>query len=102
MTSEYDKRVEELAKLPRAERFEELIDFPAAHTFKVIGRTEGLIDALQQKLEQAGYSGVVPLERPSAQGRYLSLTFTLRVASGQELDALYTLLETLPGLAYLL
>ncbi len=100
--SEYDKRAAELAGLPRAERFEALIDFPATHTFKVIGRSEGLFDALQQTLEQAGHSGVVPVERPSAQGRYVSLTFTLQVASGQELDALYTLLEGLPGLAYLL
>jgi uncharacterized protein len=102
MTSEYDKQAARLAKLPRAERFEELIEFPAEHTFKVIGRSEGLIDVLQRTLEQAGHPGVVPLERPSAQGRYISLTFTLRVTSGQDLDALYTLLEVLPGLAYLL
>ena len=102
MTSEYDKRAKELAELPRAQRFEELIEFPTAHTFKVIGRREGLLEALQRRLEQAGHPGVVPVERPSAQGRYISLTFTLEVASGTELDALYSLLEALPGLAYLL
>lgn len=102
MTSPYEKEAERLAGLPRAERFEALIEFPAAHTFKVIGRREGLSAAVQQALEGAGHPGVCLVERASAQGRYLSLTFTLEVSSGRELDELYGILERLPGLACLL
>ena len=102
MTSQYEKEAERLAALPRAERFEQLIDFPTAHTFKAIGRSEGFSEALQGALERAGHAGVCLLERASARGRYISLTFTVEVGSGRELDALYSLLESLPGLAYLL
>ena len=101
MASRYEIEAERLAALPRAERFEELIDFPATHTFKVIGRREGLSDALQRILEGAGHPGVCLVERASAQGRYISLTFGIEVASGRELDELYTALESLPGLACL-
>ena len=102
MPSEYEKEAERLAALPRAQRFEELMDFPADHTFKVIGRSEGLAEVLQQALRGAGHPDVCLVERPSARGKYVSLTFTLEVASGQELDTLYLLLEALPGIAYLL
>jgi len=102
MVSPYDKEAERLAALPRAERFEELIDFPVDHTFKVIGRREGLSEAVQQALAAVGRPDTCLVERPSAQGTYVSLTFTLAVASGRELDGLYTVLEALPGLAFLL
>ncbi len=102
MPSRYEEEAERLASLPRAERFEQLIDFPAAHTFKVIGRREGLCEEVQLALAGAGHAGVCLVERASAQGRYISLTFTLQVQSGQELDALYSILERLAGVAYLL
>lgn len=101
MPSRFEEEVERLARLSRAERFEQLISFPAEHTFKVIGRREGLCEEVQSALAGAGHAGVCLVERASARGRYISLTFTIEVQSGQELDALYSLLERLPGLAYL-
>ncbi len=101
MSTRYEDEAARLAKLSRAERFQELLEFPVDHTFKVIGRRAGLSEALQRALAQAGHPDVCLVERASAQGTYLSLTFTLEVTSAQELDELYSLLEVLPGLAYL-
>lgn len=101
MQSTYEKAKERLAKLPRAERFEELIKFPTRHTFKVIGKPE-LKNALQGALERMEQGDTLLVERPSAKGTYLSLTFTLSVDSGEELDGIYCALERLPGLLYLL
>lgn len=102
MASEYDKRAAELAKLPRAERFEALIEFPTKHTFKVIGKTSGFCDALEDLLEKSGFGKPLLVERPSKGGRFISLTFTLPVNDGQQLDDLYEALAQLPGIAYLL
>jgi len=98
----YEEEAARLARLPRAERFEALIEFPTAHMFKVIGRAAGFVEAIEQTLIAAGHPGVALMHRPSSQGKFLSLTFTLQVASGAELDQLYTLLEGVSGLAYIL
>lgn len=100
--SRYEEEARRLAGLPRAQRFEQLMSFPTDHTFTVIGRREGFSTALQTALSGAGHAEVCLVERQSARGNYLSLSFTIRVTSGDELDALYLLLEALPGVAYLL
>lgn len=102
MSSRYEIEAKRLAKLPRAERFESLISFPTDHAIKIIGRTEGFSAMVKQTLVDLGYPKLVPIERPSAKGKYISLTVTVAVKSGQELDRLYTALEQLPGLSYLL
>jgi putative lipoic acid-binding regulatory protein len=102
MSRRFEEEAARLAGLPRAERFACLIEFPTEHTFKVIGRAQGLGRALELALEGAGRPGVCLIERPSARGTYVSFTFTTGVASAAELDELYTLLEGLPGLACLL
>ena len=99
---QYEKEAARLAKLPRAERFEELIDFPARHMFKLIGQRQGLSGAVRAALAKLGFTDVIFVERQSAQGRYASLTFHLQVNSGERLDAVYSTLERIPGVAYLL
>ena len=91
-----------MAKLPRAERFEQLIDFPTRHQFKIIGRRGGGIsEAVQQKLRELGFDNVIPVERASSKGRYVSVTVEVQVSSGQILDQIYIELEALPDLLYL-
>lgn len=90
-----------MATLPRAERFEELLDFPCEHTFKVIATPEGLEQQVRGVLSLQGQPNPVISERPSSSGRWLSLSVTVQVASGAELDRLYTTLEGLQGLKFL-
>jgi putative lipoic acid-binding regulatory protein len=98
----YKQEAARLARLSRAERFEELIQFPAKHQFKVIGPSEGAFgEAVKEKIVDLGYKGVIPVERTSAKGRYISITFDIRVSSGEQLDKIYTELESLPNLLYL-
>ena len=100
MTDHYEREAARLASMTRAERFEELLEFPVAHEFKVIGATDGLSNRVEVALADLGHAGIVFIERASAKGRYLSLTFKIRVASGRELDELYCVLEALPELRY--
>jgi putative lipoic acid-binding regulatory protein len=91
-----------LAGLSRAQRFAELITFPEKHMFKLIGRRDGFGRAVNQALGALGHENVVLIERRSATGRYVSLTFEISVASAGSLDALYSALEQIPGLVYVL
>ena len=90
-----------LAKLSRAERFEELMDFPLRHVFKVIGTREGLSVEVRKTLADLGFEGVVFVERLSSKGRHLSLTFELAVETGSQLDTIYSALEQVKNIAYL-
>ena len=101
-TEKYEKAAARLAKLPRAERFEELLDFPVQHTFKVIGRKGTFYQEVSRALARLSFEDVTFVERPSKTGRFISLTFQLTVDSGAHLDEIYRVLQSIPGLAYLL
>lgn len=93
----------ELAKLPPAERYERLIEFPTDHTFKMIGGAEqSFADAVRAALAGLGYPDVDLSLRFSRGGRYVSLTFELHVESGARMAEVYERLNAVPGLQYLL
>jgi putative lipoic acid-binding regulatory protein len=83
------------------DRFAALIEFPTKHLFKLIGQGEEMVEQVQQTLKSMGYPNIIIVERYSAKGRYLSLSFEVQVASAQDLDAMYTALEQVEGLKYL-
>lgn len=101
-TSRFEKESAKLAKLPRAERFDRLLDFPADFTFKAIGKGSGFWNKVRQVLDDCGRGDVILVERPSARGRYCSITFSIRVENGAAIDTIYTALQTIPELVYLL
>ena len=100
--SKFDQEAQRLSKLPRAERFDELLDFPTEFTFKVIGRGKGFFQAVRSVLDGLGHANVILVERPSAKGRYSSVSFSLVVESGAMIDSTYRALEALPELILLL
>ena len=102
MSASYDEEAKRLAKLPRAERFEALLSFPAQHVIKVIGKAQGFSELVKKTLADLGYPELVPIERPSAKGKFVALTVTVSVQNGHELDRVYSALERLPNLSYLL
>jgi putative lipoic acid-binding regulatory protein len=102
VTSEYDKAAAELAKLSRAERYDSLLEFPADFSFKAIGEGAEFSDAVRRLLDEGGHRDAIVVERPSKKGRFVSITFSLCVQSGAEIDAMYTRLETLDDLKMVL
>ena len=99
--TKYEAELERLSQLPRAARFEQLLEFPSQHLFKVIGRPS-CSEGVQRTLRALGFGEVGVVERPSAKAKYLSVTFTLEVTDGRALDRVYLALEQLPGVVYLL
>lgn len=102
VASKFDQEAQRLAKLPRAERFDELLDFPSDFTFKVIGRGKGFFQSVRALLDGLGHADVILVERPSAKGRYSSVSFNLMVDNGAMIDATYCALEALPNLVLVL
>jgi len=102
MSGSFEEEARRLARLPRAERFDELIDFPVHYTFKVIGRGRAFTAEVQGLLRARGHDRVIVVERPSSEGRFVSVTFELDVDDARTLDGIYSELEALPGVAVIL
>jgi putative lipoic acid-binding regulatory protein len=100
--SRYEQEAARLAELPRAERFASLLSFPLDFTFKVIGRGPDFWREVRQLLDARGHEQVILVERPSANGRFCSITFSLHITDADALDAYYGALQALPNLVYLL
>ncbi|MBK8481450.1 MAG: DUF493 domain-containing protein [Proteobacteria bacterium] len=100
--SPYEQEAARLAALPRAERFASLLSFPLDFTFKAIGRGPEFWQAVRTLLDARGQREVILVERPSANGRFCSITFNLRLDDADALDAWYCALQALPNLVYLL
>jgi putative lipoic acid-binding regulatory protein len=76
-----------------------LIDYPCDFPIKVMGlKVEGYIDAMSYVVRQFDPDWTEDrLEtRESAGGKYLSLTFTVRATSREQLDELYRTLSSHP------
>jgi putative lipoic acid-binding regulatory protein len=76
-----------------------LIEYPCDFPIKVMGlKVEGYIDAMSYVVRQFDPDWTEDrLEtRESAGGKYLSLTFTVRATSREQLDELYRTLSTHP------
>lgn len=102
MNAEYEKAAKELAKLPRAERYQSLLTFPNRFAFKAIGNGAAFGQEIRELLDNLGHHDVIVIERPSKKGKYLSITFTLEVSSGQEIDDMLKKIEALKELKLVL
>jgi len=100
--AEFERRAKALAKLPRAERFDQLLDFPTSYTFKVIGIGPNFWQDVRTLLDQHNHGGVVLEEKISSKGKYTSVSFAITVVNGAEIDQMYQSLESLDKIAYLL
>ncbi len=81
------------------------ITFPAEYPIKVIARSAaGLKD--QTDAVFAGFYGPVPEQqislKPSAEGRFVSLTYTVRAESEDQLKALFLALKQIEGVLMVL
>ena len=69
---------------------ESLLEFPCDFPLKVMGRDDaGFRSAAQGIVDQHASDAEPPEERPSRDGTYLSLTYTIRARSREQLDTIY-------------
>ena len=83
----------------------EKISFPTDYPIKVVARAElklrAEIDAVFERHFGALPPGA-PTERPSAQGKFMALTYLMRVEKAEQLPALNAELQALPGVLFVL
>ena len=99
--AEYNRESERLAQLTRAQRFDQLLDFPIDFSFKVIGRRGSLFQNVRALLDARQHEDVILVERASATGKFVSITFILNVSSGEMIDEIYSALEGLPSVSFI-
>lgn len=79
-------------------RFEELMEFPASFSFKVVGLADDQLPekvvAVVQKHVPGDYS---PSSKISSKGTYHSVTICVMVNSKEEIETLYTELAAIEG-----
>ncbi|GAB4061527.1 DUF493 domain-containing protein [Uliginosibacterium sediminicola] len=76
-----------------------LLEFPTDFPLKIMGlRVDGFVQAVVDVVlrHAPDYDPATVEMRPSANGKYLSLTCTIRATSKPQLDALYTELSSHP------
>jgi hypothetical protein len=87
------------------EATESALAFPCEFPIKVMGKTQpGFAQAMVDvvKRHAPDYDPTTLEMRPSREGKYLSLTFTIRATSREQLDALYRELCDQPMVAMVL
>ncbi len=84
---------------PQGELTASLIEYPCDFPIKVMGKTQaGFAQAILAlvKRHAPDFDETTVGMRPSREGKYLSLTFTIRATSREQLDAIYTELSEHP------
>ena len=83
---------------------DQLLDFPARFTFRVVAEDQAELCAACQRLVEAALGRPVErvAERPSKSGRYRTVRLTATVHEGAEVERAYQALNGLAGVKMLL
>ena len=77
-------------------RFDELLEFPCAQTFKVMGvADETLPEQVIACLQAHAPGDYNPTVKPSSKGNYHSVSVSVRVTSKEHMELIYTELAKL-------
>lgn len=85
-------------------KFDDLVDFPATFTFRVIADAAPDLAETCQRLVETSLSRPVILveEKPSKNGRFRSVRVSATVVDGEEIRSTYRALGSVEGLKLLL
>lgn len=95
-----------LASGIKQKSLDDLMTFPAKYLFKAVGlgailKPDALMETISQELERDVAQTKVST-RASSSGKYVSLTFEIQVDSSAEVYQINQILQTLPGIKYVL
>ena len=79
-------------------KFDELMEFPCAFPFKVVGdASDTLADRVVAVVQQHAPGDYVPSTKASSKGTYHSITIRVTVTSKDHIEILYTELAAIDG-----
>ena len=91
---------------PGRPTLDELLEFPCVYPFKAFGQVAPESDFAAAVYQAVNSVMPIPLDammsRPSSKGNYLCVTIMVRVDSLAQIEAIYTALQRVEGLTYLL
>ncbi|WP_298444740.1 DUF493 family protein YbeD [uncultured Ferrimonas sp.] len=79
-------------------KFDELLEFPCAFPFKVLGlKSDTLADRVVAVVQKHCPGDYTPTQKPSSKGTYISVAVNCTVHSKEQIETLYTELAALDG-----
>ena len=83
--------------------FDELLDFPTVLNFKVMGvASDDLADIIIAELQTHTPGDYAPKTKPSSKGTYLSVSVKVTVTSKEHIEKIYTTLNAIEQVRYVL
>ncbi len=79
-----------------------LLEFPCDFPIKIMGVDSPAFRALVHEIVQRHTEPTSPANRPSRDGKYLAISYTIRARSRAQLDALYEELSAAEEVLFLL
>lgn len=84
-------------------KFDELLEFPCKFPFKVLGVADpALPDMVVEVLQQHAPGTYSPTVQPSSKGNYHSVRVTVTAQSKEHIEAMYTALDKIELVRYVL
>jgi len=83
--------------------FDELLDFPTVLNFKVMGvASDELPDLIIAEIQKHTPGDYIPKLRPSSKGTYVAVSIAITVTSKEHIEKIYTTLNALEQVRYVL
>lgn len=98
-----DKKTVNLADISQDKKLKDLLEFPCAFTFKVVGtKRDGLMDDVVSEVQKVIKGDYNPTMKESAKGTYNSVSITIQAENIEQVETLYTNLAKIEGVRMVL
>lgn len=92
-----------LSDLSHDKKLKDLLTFPCAFTFKVVGaKRDGLIEDVVSEVQKVVKGDYNPSFKESGKGTYHSVSITIRAENIEQIETLYTTLARIQGVRMVL
>lgn len=92
-----------LSDIPQDKKLKDLLEFPCAFTFKVVGtKRETLMDDVVAEVQKVVKGDYHPTAKESGKGTYLSVSITIQAENIEQVESLYTNLAKIDGVRMVL
>lgn len=92
-----------LTDLQQDKKLKDLLEFPCAFTFKVVGlKRDGLVDDVVAEVQKVVKGDYHPSTKESGKGTYHSVSITIQAENIEQVERLYTNLAAIEGVRMVL
>lgn len=92
-----------LTDIPQDKKLKDLLEFPCAFTFKVVGvKSDELVDNVVAEVQKVVKGDYNPTVKESGKGTYHSVSITINADNIEQIETLYSTLAKIDGVRMVL